>query len=291
MSMADANPARPKPGLAGKNLLLRIVSALVLAPLAVGTAYMGGWLFALFWGGAALVVFAEWTALVCGRGQRLVLASGGVTLIVAIMLAARGAGGHAFVLAAIPVVLVVGIVACAAVAPRANALWAGAGVAYAGAIGLAPIILRSDAEFGFIAIVFLFAVVWSTDVMAYFTGRALGGPKLARGISPNKTWSGSIGGLVGAMLAAILVVYISGVGSISAALMLAITLSIVAQIGDLFESAIKRHFGAKDAGTLIPGHGGLMDRLDGFVMAAMLACFAGLVHGGIDAPARGFLIW
>lgn len=293
MNMTDAEPARPKPALSGNSLLLRIASALVLAPLALGTAYLGGWVFVAFWGGAALLVFAEWTALVCGRGQRLVLASGIVTLAVAIGLAALGSTSHWRVsaLAAVPVVLMVGMLACAALAPRGYSLWAGAGIPYAGAIALAPIILRSDAELGFIAMVFVFAVVWATDIVAYFTGRALGGPKLAPRISPNKTWSGSIGGLVGAVLAAIAVVHFSGIGSILAATLVAVALSIAAQGGDLFESAIKRHFGAKDAGTLIPGHGGLMDRLDGFVMAAVLACLVGLLHGGIDAPARGFLIW
>ena len=134
-------------------------------------------------------------------------------------------------------------------------------------------------------------MVWATDIAAYFVGRAVGGPKLAPRLSPNKTWSGSIGGLAGAVLAAVLVVQFSGVGGFLSASLVAIALSIVAQIGDLFESAIKRRFGAKDAGTLIPGHGGLMDRLDGFVAAAVLACLIGLAHGGIDAPARGLLIW
>ena len=122
-------------------------------------------------------------------------------------------------------------------------------------------------------------------------GRAVGGPKLAPLLSPNKTWSGSIGGLAGAVLVAVLVVKLSGVGSILAATLLAIALSIAAQVGDLAESALKRRFGVKDAGTLIPGHGGLMDRLDGFVAAAVLACLIGLAHGGVHAPARGFLIW
>jgi phosphatidate cytidylyltransferase len=89
----------------------------------------------------------------------------------------------------------------------------------------------------------------------------------------------------------VLVVHLVGAGSVLAAIVIAIALSIVAQMGDLFESTIKRRFGAKDAGSLIPGHGGLMDRLDGFVAAAVLACVIGLAHGGIDAPARGLLIW
>jgi phosphatidate cytidylyltransferase len=164
-------------------------------------------------------------------------------------------------------------------------------VPYAGAMALAPIVLRSDAEFGFLAMIFVFAVVWVTDIAAYFVGRAVGGPKLAPRLSPNKTWSGSIGGVAGAVLAAVLVVHFGGVGGMPAAIVVAIALSSVAQIGDLAESAIKRRFGVKDASSLIPGHGGLMDRLDGFVAAAVLACLVGLAHGGMDAPARGLLIW
>ena len=137
----------------------------------------------------------------------------------------------------------------------------------------------------------MFAVVWATDIAAYFVGRAVGGPKLAPRLSPNKTWSGSIGGLAGAVLAAVLVVHFGGVGGMPAAIVVAMALSTVAQIGDLAESAIKRRFGVKDASSLIPGHGGLMDRLDGFVAAAVLACLIGLAHGGMDAPARGLLIW
>jgi phosphatidate cytidylyltransferase len=291
MSMSDAEPTRPKPASSGSDLPLRIASALVLAPLAVAAAYVGGWLFMVFWGGAALVVFWEWTALVCGRGQHKLSAIGIVVLALAIVLAASDGHWRAIYLAAIPVVLVLGMVACVAIAPRQHRIWMAAGVPYAGAIGIAPIILRGDAAFGFVAIILLFAVVWATDIVAYFTGRAVGGPKLAPRLSPNKTWSGAVGGLVGAVLAAVAVVYFSGAGGVLAAIVIAIALSVVAQIGDLFESAIKRQFGAKDAGTLIPGHGGLMDRLDGFVAAAVLACFIGLLHGGIDTPARGLLIW
>jgi phosphatidate cytidylyltransferase len=151
--------------------------------------------------------------------------------------------------------------------------------------------LRADSELGFVATIYLFAVVWGTDIAAYFAGRAIGGPKLAPRLSPKKTWSGSLGGIAGAVLAATLVVLIGGVGNVAAAMVIAVVLSIVAQAGDLFESALKRRFGAKDSGFLIPGHGGLMDRLDGFVAAAVLACAVGIARGGIDAPARGLLVW
>jgi phosphatidate cytidylyltransferase len=295
MNMSDAEPARSVPGRAGRDLPLRVVSALVLAPLAIGIAYLGGWIFAVFWGIAAIIVMWEWTTLVGGAGRRSVLMTGVVAVALSVALAASSAGAGDTLrdlrLAAAAIVLVMGMLALAAIAPRERASWLVAGVPYAGAMALAPIVLRSDAEFGFIAMIFVFAVVWATDIAAYFVGRAVGGPKLAPRLSPNKTWSGSIGGLAGAVLAAVLVVHFGGAGAMPAAIVAAIALSAVAQVGDLAESALKRRFGVKDAGSLIPGHGGLMDRLDGFVAAAVLASLIGLAHGGMDAPARGLLIW
>lgn len=294
--MSDAEPARPMPvGGRGSDLALRVGSALVLAPLAIGVAYLGGWVFAAFWGIAAIVVMWEWTTLVAGADRRSVLMIGIVAVALAVALAESSiVADDRFSdlrFAAAAIVLAMGMLAGAAIAPRARGFWVAAGVPYAGAMALAPMALRSDDVYGFVAMIFLFAVVWATDIAAYFVGRAVGGPRLAPQLSPNKTWSGSIGGLVGAVLAAVLVVKVSGVNNVLPATLIAIALSIVAQIGDLFESAIKRRFGAKDAGSLIPGHGGLMDRLDGFVAAAVLACLIGLAHGGLDAAARGLLIW
>jgi phosphatidate cytidylyltransferase len=296
MIMSDADPARRAPaGGPGDDLALRAGSALVLAPVAVGVAYLGGWIFAIFWGAAAVVVMWEWTTLVAGRDRRSPLMVGTVAVALAVLLAASGVGADDRVrdlrLLAAPVVIVMGMLALAAVAPRGRGLWAAVGVPYAGAMGLAPIMLRSDAEFGFVAMIVLFTIVWATDIAAYFVGRAVGGPRLARRLSPNKTWSGSIGGVVGAVLAAAVVAHVAGTGALWAVVAITIALSVFAQLGDLFESAVKRRFGAKDAGTLIPGHGGAMDRLDGFVAAAVVACLIGLAHGGIHAPAQGLLIW
>jgi phosphatidate cytidylyltransferase len=133
--------------------------------------------------------------------------------------------------------------------------------------------------------------VWGTDIAAYFSGRAIGGPKLMPAVSPNKTWSGALGGALGGILAGLVVVKGAGLGITPALAILAFALSAVAQAGDLLESAIKRHFGAKDSSALIPGHGGAMDRLDGFLTAAAAAVMVGLARGGLDWPARGLLIW
>ena len=170
-------------------------------------------------------------------------------------------------------------------------LWMIAGLLYAGVIALAPVILRRDPALGFVAIVFLFAVVWVTDIAAYFAGRALGGPKLWVAVSPNKTWSGALGGALGGVIAALLVVKVAGLVIAPMLILVALALSIASQAGDLLESALKRQFGAKDAGALIPGHGGLMDRLDGFLTAVLAAVMVGLLREGFDGSARGLLVW
>ena len=169
--------------------------------------------------------------------------------------------------------------------------WLAAGVVYAGILLAAPLMLRRDPALGFAAILFVFAVVWMTDIAAYFAGRAIGGPKLLPAVSPKKTWSGAIGGTLGGIAAALLVAKMAGLVLAPMLVLVALGLSIVAQAGDLLESAIKRHFGAKDAGQLIPGHGGLMDRLDGFLTAAAAAVMLGLLRGGLEGPSRGLLVW
>jgi phosphatidate cytidylyltransferase len=173
----------------------------------------------------------------------------------------------------------------------AVAWWLAAGIVYAGILVFAPIVLRQDVVLGLVAIVFLFAVVWTTDIAAYFAGRALGGPKLWPAVSPKKTWSGAIGGLLGGVAAGLLVVKAAGLAIAPMLVLVAFGLSIVSQGGDLLESSIKRRFHAKDASQLIPGHGGLMDRLDGFLTAAAAAVMVGLLRGGLEGPARGLLVW
>jgi len=170
-------------------------------------------------------------------------------------------------------------------------VWMIAGLLYAGVLALAPIILRRDPALGFVAILFLFAVVWGTDIAAYFAGRALGGPKLWAAVSPNKTWSGALGGALGGVVAALLVVTVAGLVIAPMLVLVALVLSIASQAGDLLESALKRQFGAKDASDLIPGHGGLMDRLDGFLTAVLAAVMVGLLREGLDGSARGLLVW
>ena len=221
----------------------------MLAPVAIGVAWLGGWPFVLFWVAASAIVLWEWTRLVTGSGP-------------------LGTRTTATFIA-----------------------WMVAGLFYASVLLLAPAILRRDSSLGFSAIMFLFAVVWATDIAAYFAGRAIGGPKLWSMISPNKTWSGAIAGALGGVAAALLVVQIAGLVVAPMLVLVALILSIASQAGDLLESALKRRFGAKDSSDLIPGHGGLMDRLDGFLTAALAAVMVGLLRGGLDGSARGLLVW
>jgi len=168
--------------------------------------------------------------------------------------------------------------------------------ALAGLPMLALVALRSDPAYGLAAIIFLLIVVWTTDIGAYFAGRAMGGPKLAPRISPKKTWSGAIGGLVAAVVASALFVWFLLPAdllpdTLLPLILLAAVLSAVSQCGDLLESALKRRFDVKDSSRLIPGHGGLMDRVDALIVAAVAGGLVGVARGGADAAGAGLLLW
>lgn len=285
----EAQPQPPRSGELGK----RLVSAVVMAALAIAAVIVGGPLFLLFWTAAATGVFFEWSAMTEGAALRARIL-GTAALAAAALLMGSGGG----LVAALAAVLA-GAIAVAALDRTRHHLWRGAGVLYAGIALLAPVALRSDREFGVLAVLFLFAVVWSTDVFGYFVGRAVGGRRLAPAVSPNKTWSGAIGGALGAVALGAAVVRAAGAlglaglagAELAPAAAIALLLSIASQAGDLFESGVKRRFGVKDASHVIPGHGGLMDRLDGFIAACGVAALLGLMRGGLDGPARGFLLW
>jgi len=269
----------------GCELCLRVGSALVLVPLAIGSAYLGGSPFLAVWGLAAAVILWEWTALVGEPRRTPIVAAGAAAFLSAAVLFGLSFPGAGLA------VLALGAIAIAGLAGNGRPAWILAGGVYAGAVLAAPAVLRGDAEFGFVALMLLFGVVWTTDVMAYFVGRALAGPKLWPAVSPKKTWSGAVGGAVAAVAVGSGLSALAGIDHLVTLALVCAALSLAAQAGDLLESALKRRFGAKNASELIPGHGGLMDRLDGFVAAAAVATLLGLARGGFDAPARGLLIW
>ena len=285
-----------KPTLAAdqqnNNLARRAASALVLAPLAVAVAGLGGWIFFFACAIAAGIVLWEWTFLVARRAEWRILIPGWAALIVAAVLAGEGQPTAAITALVIGALVAGGTVAMPRVHPEATSPgWAAAGAIYAGIAFIGPAVLRGDPEKGFAALLFLFATVWATDILAFVVGRSLGGPLLCPQLSPKKTWAGAIGGLCGGVFAGALVAYTTAGTKPLVAGVLALVLSIAAQGGDLFESWVKRRFGAKDAGALIPGHGGMMDRIDGFLAAALLALVLGSLRLGIAASARGLLVW
>ena len=160
--------------------MLRVVSSLVLAPLAIAAAYFGGLAFIAFWAVAALAVLWEWDTLVCAHDRNPVLATGAVALAGSALLLALDRPGIAIALIAL------GCFGVAALASKVRRMWCAAGLVYAAAILIAPVLLRRDASLGFAAILFLFVIVWLTDITAYFVGRAVGGPKLMPRVSPEQ---------------------------------------------------------------------------------------------------------
>ena len=150
--------------------------------------------------------------------------------------------------------------------------WYLGGFAYALVAALSLLWIRDRAEDGIALVMWVFIIVWTTDIGAYFTGRAIGGPKLAPSVSPNKTWAGFHGGVVAAALFAGAWALVTGLHWL--VLLLAPMFSVAAQGGDLFESWMKRRAGIKDSGNLLPGHGGVFDRLDGLLPVAILTAIA-----------------
>jgi len=270
-------------GQSSRNLLLRVAAAVVLAPLAIAIAYAGGWLWSVLVTLAAIGLYVEWLMIVGVARERRVVALGVVALSAAGLCLVAGRIDAAFTVHA------VGFLALAAIA-RAQRGWIATGFLYAAAAQTASVLLRLDSGSGFVALMFVLLIVWVTDIGGYFAGRGIGGPKLWPRVSPKKTWAGAIGGFVASLVVAAGFIAFD-FGKAVWLLPLGAMLSIVSQLGDLFESAVKRRFGVKDSSHIIPGHGGLLDRLDGFVAAIVVAAILGFVRGGMDGVGRGLMVW
>jgi phosphatidate cytidylyltransferase len=277
----EAAPAAAAPG--ARNLLMRVIAALVLAPAAIAMAYVGGWLWTALVTLASVGLYVEWLTIVGEARRTRVVASGAAALTMAGLLLGLGR------IEASLVVLMLGFVAVASLTPERR-IWAITGFGYAAAAELASILVRLDPDKGWTALMLVLLVVWVTDIGGYFAGRGIGGPKLWPRISPNKTWAGAIGGFVASVVIAAGFAAFD-LGRTGPLLVLGPVLSIASQLGDLFESAVKRRFGVKDSSHIIPGHGGLLDRLDGFVAAVVLAGVFGLLRGGVDGVGRGLMVW
>lgn len=266
-----------------RNLVLRIVAALVLAPLAIALAYSGGWMWSLLVTLAAIGLFGEWLMIVGASTHVGAMASG----IVALALI-----GFSLAFGWITVALISGILGLALVVLLTSGKrgWVAAGLLYAAAALVASVLVRQDAANGFLALMFVLLIVWVTDIGGYFAGRGVGGPKLWPRVSPKKTWAGAIGGFGGSLIVAVGFA-VCDLGKAGPLLLLGAVLSVASQLGDLFESAVKRRFGVKDSSQLIPGHGGLMDRLDGFVAAIVMASIIGFLRRGVDSVGSGLMVW
>jgi phosphatidate cytidylyltransferase len=273
----------PQASARSGDLTARIVSSIVLAPIVLGAVWYGGWALAILAAAAGAILMYEWLT-VTGRDPRSYF---GAAAIAAVVVGILAAGEPPLIPVGIAIVAIAAIILLAIT----RDIWLGIGTIYAAVMAISLLAIRADLLYGLIAVVFVLAIVWATDIAAYAAGRIIGGPKLWPAVSPKKTWAGAIGGLVAAVIAGLLVAAVAGERPSLAIALIALVLSIACQAGDLFESAVKRRFGVKDASRLIPGHGGLLDRVDGLTFAAPLAALIGILHAGAEQIGEGLLSW
>ena len=259
--------------------MLRVLSALVLVPVALFCVWLGSPWFAAMLAVVVLAAGAEWRAIAVIERTGLRMQSIMVPLFV--LVAGEVAGPAAGL-----VVLVVGLALTLGTfaAPLNERIWALVAHVHLSLAVVALLYLRLQPGTGLDLVVFLFAMVWMSDIGGYVAGRMIGGPRLAPTVSPNKTWSGAVGAVVFALALAALMARLAGVAP-EPVLGVALLLSLATQGGDLFESWIKRHFDVKDSGTLIPGHGGVLDRVDGLLFAAPALALIALLFG------TDFILW
>ena len=263
-----ASPDVPaKPSKAG-DLKVRVLSALVMAPVVLGAVCIGGWVFHALITFGSVIAVSEWTSIVPSARRlpaRIMAAAGIVVALMAQIAAGPAAGLGAAAAFAVLTAIIGG-------GSDRNLL--GFGVFYV-AVGMAGLTwLRDLPAAGLSLFLFVLIAIWATDIGAYAAGRSIGGPKLAPRISPKKTWAGLIGGMASSALFGWLVALAFGAARPDIALAVGAAVAVVGQAGDLFESAVKRRYNVKDSGQLIPGHGGILDRIDGLLAAApVLALF------------------
>ncbi len=269
------------PPTAASEFAVRFLSAAILAAVALAGAWFGGVAAGIVVALVATVVYLEWTSIT-GTVHSVPPIFFPVTVAATMVIAGTGS---------FDIAIGIAILAIVGSGLLSRGAWQPAGIAYASLFGLSILALRDVPTLGFAALVFLFAVVWGSDTGAYFFGRFIGGPRLWPKVSPKKTWAGAIGGMIAAIVLGALAAFAAGVPVGLPLVLVALLLSFACQAGDLFESAVKRRFGVKDSGNIIPGHGGLMDRVDGLIFASVGAALVGWLHGGFAHMAEGLLLW
>ncbi|WP_297108669.1 phosphatidate cytidylyltransferase [uncultured Devosia sp.] len=262
----------------------RLASAAVLIALTATALTVGSYLFAIVVGAVYALAYREWETMV----TRAPLTGQGVVLIVL-----TGISGLLYLPFGFwgPLVTLLVSIGLIQAMEREHAVWRMVGVALFVALITSILVMRGAEATGIWAGVYLGTVVWMTDSAAFFTGRQIGGEKLAPDISPSKTWSGALGGLALGTGAGVLVWLWLTESPIWIGVLLSASISILGQAGDLAESAIKRFFRIKDSGDIIPGHGGLMDRLDSLTFGVFLVVLVGGLHAGFGSVAEGLLNW
>ncbi len=260
-------------------LKTRAISALVMAPPALLAAWAGGYAFAALVAVAAALMCWEWARMALGG-----FANAGRVAAIGCFVAALVT--VVYPLAAVAVVAATTVVSVVLAGPaNSGRLWAGLGGFYIGLPAIALVWLRDDPGLGGAVVWWLLLVVWATDIGAYAFGRLIGGPLLLPAVSPKKTWAGLFGGMACAALAGVLVARTFALADVGVIAVVSAVGAVVAQVGDLFESWVKRRWNVKDSSGIIPGHGGVLDRVDGLLAAALTVAVLTLASG------RPVLIW
>jgi phosphatidate cytidylyltransferase len=254
-----------------QDLGIRTLSSAILIPAILLDVWLGDIWFHLLVALLAVMMAYEWCNIVHDRSSaQFALHTAGALCGAFLTLALDWPATLVFlaVISLLSVGLAVG-------QQRKLSLWVLVGVPYVGLPAMAFVVLRGGNHAGMLTIVWLLVVVWAADICAYFTGRLIGGPKLAPIISPKKTWAGLWGAVTGGAAAGLMMGHWADSAGLLFPVVLGGFLAVIEQLGDLFESALKRRYGLKDSGRLIPGHGGVLDRVDGLVAATF--CLAAIV--------------